>query len=145
MEGMSMTALARNNYLEKTIQYWKHLSPIIHVPQNDDEYEKLAHVLDQLLDIVGDNEAHELMGLVDVISYMIAMYDERNHNEQPIGSGIDALKFLMEQHGLDQSDLKNEIGSQGVVSEILNGKRQLNLSHIKKLANRFHVTPSTFI
>lgn len=51
----------------------------------------------------------------------------------------------MEQHGLDQSDLKNEIGSQGVVSEVLNGKRQFNLTHIKKLAKRFHVTPATFI
>lgn len=140
-----MTALARNHYLEETIQHWKHISPIIHDPQNDDEYEKLASMLDQLLDIVGDNESHELMGLVDVISHMITMYDENHEENLQKGSGIDALKFLMEQHGLEQSDLKNEIGSQGVVSEILNGKRQLNISHIKKLAERFHVTPATFI
>lgn len=140
-----MTALAHNNYLEETIQHWKHISPIIHDPQNDDEYEKLANMLDQLLDIVGDNESHELMGLVDVISHMITQYDENYAEQLQKGSGIEALKFLMEQHGLDQSDFKNEIGSQGVVSEILNGKRQLNLSHIKKLAERFHVTPATFI
>jgi HTH-type transcriptional regulator / antitoxin HigA len=140
-----MTALARNNYLEETIQHWKHISPIIHDPQNEDEYEKLASMLDQLLDIVGDDESHELMGLVDVISHMIIMYDENHEELLQKGSGIDALKFLMEQHGLDQRDLKNEIGSQGVVSEILNGKRQLNISHIKKLAERFHVTPATFI
>jgi len=76
---------------------------------------------------------------------MITMYDENHEEHLQKGSGIDALKFLMEQHGLDQSDLKNEIGSQGVVSEILKGKRQLNISHIKKLAERFHVTPATFI
>lgn len=140
-----MTALARNHYLEETIRHWKHISPIIHEPQNDDEYEKLASMLDQLLDIVGDNESHELMGLVDVISHMITQYDENHEEPSQKGSGIDALKFLMEQHGLDQSDLKSEIGSQGVVSEILNGKRQLNISHIKKLAERFHVTPATFI
>ncbi|MCW8400884.1 helix-turn-helix domain-containing protein [Legionella sp. PATHC038] len=140
-----MTALAHNNYLEETIQHWKHISPIIHDPQNDDEYEKLANMLDQLLDIVGDNESHELMGLVDVISHMITQYDENHAEQLQKGNGIEALKFLMEQHGLDQSDFKNEIGSQGVVSEILNGKRQLNLSHIKKLAERFHVTPATFI
>jgi HTH-type transcriptional regulator / antitoxin HigA len=140
-----MTALARNHYLEETIQHWKHISPIIHDPQNDDEYEKLASMLDQLLDIVGGNESHELMGLVDVISYMITQYDENHEEHLQKGSSIDALKFLMEQHGVDQSDLKNEIGSQGVVSEILNGKRQLNISHIKKLAERFHVTPATFI
>lgn len=140
-----MTALARNHYLEETIQHWKHISPIIHDPQNDDDYEKLASMLDQLLDIVGDNESHELMGLVDVISYMITQYDENHEEHLQKGSGIDALNFLMEQHGLDQGDLKSEIGSQGVVSEILNGKRQLNISHIKKLAERFHVTPATFI
>jgi len=51
----------------------------------------------------------------------------------------------MEQHKLKQNDLKNEIGSQGVVSEVLNGKRQLNVDQIKKLAKRFHVSASTFI
>jgi HTH-type transcriptional regulator/antitoxin HigA len=140
-----MTALAQNDYLEDTIQHWKHISPVIHEPQTDDEYEQLTSMLDRLLDIVGEDESHELMGLVDVISHMISMYDEAHEEQITEGSSIDALKFLMEQHGLDQSDLKNEIGSQGVVSEILNGKRQLNITHIKKLAKRFHVTPATFI
>jgi HTH-type transcriptional regulator/antitoxin HigA len=35
----------------------------------------------------------------------------------------------MEQHGLKQTDLR-EIGSQGVVSEILSGKRDLNVRQI---------------
>jgi len=43
-----------------------------------------------------------------------------------------------------QADLK-EIGSQGVVSEILNGKRSLNVRQIKLLAERFSVSPATFI
>jgi len=46
------------------------------------------------------------------------------------GNSIDALNALMEEHGLKQSDL-SEIGSQGVVSEILSGKRQLNVRQIK--------------
>ena len=118
---------------------------IIHEPQNHAEYEKLANMLDELLDIVGDNESQELMGLVDVISHMISMYDESHQEPLQQESGIVALKFLMEQHGLDQSDFKKEIGSQGVVSEILNGKQSLNLSHIKKLAVRFGEKPATFI
>lgn len=56
-----MTALIHNDYLEKTILHWKHISPVIHDPQNDDEYENLASMLDQLLDIVGDNESHFLI------------------------------------------------------------------------------------
>jgi HTH-type transcriptional regulator/antitoxin HigA len=45
---------------------------------------------------------------------------------------------------LCQSDLP-EIGSQGVVSEILNGKRELNVQQIREMARRFHVPPAVFI
>jgi HTH-type transcriptional regulator / antitoxin HigA len=145
MEEINMTVLAHNDFLENTIHHWKHISPIIHEPQNTDDYEKLSYFLDQLLDKVGANESHELMGLVDVISHMIAMYDEEHAESLKKGTGVDALKFLMEQHVLNQCDLKHEIGSQGVVSEILNGKRQLNVTQIRKLSERFSVSSATFI
>ncbi len=50
----------------------------------------------------------------------------------------------MEQHGLRQSDLP-EVGSQGVVSEILSGRRDLNVRQIRLLAERFHVSAATFV
>jgi len=59
--------------------------------------------------------------------------------------GVTALRFLMDEHGLTQSDFKQEIGSQGVASEILSGHRKLNLKHIKKLAERFKLSPEMFI
>ena len=140
-----MTALARKDFLEYTLQHWKYISPIIHEPQNTDDYEQLSHFLDRLLDKVGEDESHELIGLVDVISHMIAMYDEEHVESLKKATGIDALKFLMKQHALNQRDLKKEVGSQGVVSEILNGKRQLNVEQIRKLSKRFNVSPATFI
>lgn len=48
------------------------------------------------------------------------------------------------QHGLRQSDLP-EIGSQGVVSEILVGKRELNIRQVRALSERFGVSAATFI
>ncbi|HBD7441763.1 TPA: helix-turn-helix domain-containing protein [Legionella pneumophila] len=140
-----MTALAHNDFIQDTIQCWKKISPVIHEPQNTDDYEKLSSLLDNLLDVVGEDESHELMGLIDVISHMISVYDDEHYQFLEEGTGIDALKFLMEQHDLNQNDLKNEIGSQGVVSEILNGKRQLNVTQIRKLSQRFKVSPATFI
>lgn len=142
---MNMTALAHNDFIQDTIQCWKKISPVIHEPQNTDDYEKLSSLLDNLLDVVGEDESHELMGLIDVISHMISVYDDEHYQFLEGGTGIDALKFLMEQHDLNQNDLKNEIGSQGVVSEILNGKRQLNVTQIRKLSKRFKVSPATFI
>jgi HTH-type transcriptional regulator/antitoxin HigA len=50
----------------------------------------------------------------------------------------------MEEHGLTQADL-SEIGSQGVVSEILHGKRELNTRQIKELSKRFGVSPAVFL
>ncbi len=84
--------------------------------------------------LVSDNERHNLMRFVDIVIDQIMR--SATHQE-PLGSGLDALRFLMQQHGLTQSDLKQEIGSQGVVSEIINGRRKLTIKPIKNLAQRF--------
>ena len=109
---------------------------------NNDEYDLLVQRLDELLDIIGENEDNPLMNLVDAISRIISEYDEKHF--QISANGIDALKFLMESRNLKQSDL-HEIGSQGVVSEILNEKRKLNLRQVKILSKLFNVSPETFI
>jgi HTH-type transcriptional regulator/antitoxin HigA len=83
------------------------------------------------------------MGLVDLLSQLIAEYED-DRSQDVRGKGIDALLFLMETNHLNQSDL-SEIASQGVMSEILNRKRALNLRQIKLLAKRFNVDPSTFL
>ncbi|MFA7391115.1 MAG: helix-turn-helix domain-containing protein [Pigmentiphaga sp.] len=54
------------------------------------------------------------------------------------------LQFLMEQHGLKQSDL-SEVGSQSVVSQILSGRRMLNARQVAALAARFGVGADVFL
>lgn len=129
--------------LAQAIKHWAYLAPVVKQPHNRKEYQALVASLDELLDLVGDDENHHLMGLVDIISQLIAAY-ESTQVEKIKGRGVDALKYFMEAHGLKQTDLA-AIGSQGVVSEILHGKRALNLRQIKWLAKRFHVDPATFI
>ncbi len=46
-----MAALAKNNFID-TIQHWKHIAPVIHEPQNANDYNKLSSFLDKLLDMV---------------------------------------------------------------------------------------------
>lgn len=60
-------------------------------------------------------------------------------------SGIDVVRFLMDQNGLNQKDLIEILGGKSSVSEILHGKRLLNLQHIKALSDEFNVNPATFI
>jgi HTH-type transcriptional regulator / antitoxin HigA len=99
--------------------------------------------LNYLLDLVEDNETHPLYSLLDTLGILIEGYD-REHYQIEDSPPQEILAFLMSEHNLSQGDLP-EIGSQGVVSEILSGKRELNLRQIKALAKRFNVSPVTFI
>jgi HTH-type transcriptional regulator/antitoxin HigA len=108
------------------------------------EYERMVKLLDALVDQVGDNERHELAGLLDVVSVLIERYEE-GQMSIPNASPIAVLRFLMEQHGLRQSDLREELGSQGVTSEILNGRRKINARQARALADRFNVSASSFL
>jgi HTH-type transcriptional regulator / antitoxin HigA len=111
--------------------------------RNEHEYDLAIERLNRLLDEVGTDEQHPLYTLLDTLGTLIHAYEEEHH-PIPDCSGADVLRFLMEEHGLTQSDLP-EIGSQGVISEILRGKRELNVRQIRALAKRFHVSPGVFI
>jgi HTH-type transcriptional regulator / antitoxin HigA len=108
-----------------------------------EEYEQAITVLDNILDEIGQNENDPLADLAETLALSIESYEEA-HTTIPEFFGPEILKFLMEEHGLTQSDLP-EIGSQGVVSEILSGKRKLNVNQIAQLAKRFAVSPAVFI
>jgi HTH-type transcriptional regulator/antitoxin HigA len=111
--------------------------------RDESHYERMTVMLEALLDEAASDEQHPAMGLVDIIGDLIEDY-ETEHHLVPEGTGVQALKFLMEQHGLKQGDL-SEIGSQGVISEIIAGKREMNIRQIRKLSERFGVSPATFI
>lgn len=95
------------------------------------------------MDEIGTNEKHALYGLLDTLGTLIRAYEEK-HYPMPDVSGAEMLRYFMEEHDLRQTDL-SEIGSQGVVSEILNGTRELNVRQIRALAKRFHVSPAVFV
>ena len=111
--------------------------------RDEAHYARMTEMLEALLDETEGDEFHPAMGLVDIVGDLIEDY-ESEHLRLPKASGVQALKFLMEQHGLKQSDL-SEIGSQGVVSEILAGKRDLNIRQVRVLSERFGVSAATFV
>ncbi len=129
--------------LEKVVPIWPQMSSILSVPHDQKSYEHLVSILDSLIDEVGEKENHQLSGLMEVVGNLIESYEndqEYIKNAEPIS----VLKELMDQHGLTQKDLV-EVGSQGVVSEILSGKRELNVRQIRSLATRFSVSAAVFI
>jgi HTH-type transcriptional regulator/antitoxin HigA len=132
-----------NIQLKEIAKVWSDIQPIFSVPHNEKDYNKLVNLLDSLIDEVGDNENHPLTSLMETIGTLIETYESQHVNEID-GNPIDTLNSLMEEHGLKQSDI-SEIGSQGVVSEILSGRRQLNVRQIKILSKRFRVSPAVFV
>lgn len=132
-----------NTELKEIVKVWPDIQPIFSVPHNEKDYNRLVNLVDSLVDEVGNNENHPLASLMETIGSLIETHESLNIDEVE-GNPIDALCSLMEEHGLKQSDLSG-IGSQGVVSEILSGKRQLNVRQIRMLSKRFKVSPAVFI
>jgi HTH-type transcriptional regulator/antitoxin HigA len=131
--------------MQKLLPAWEQFRAATDISTIRDEghYARMTQMLESLLDEAGGDEHHPVMGLVDIVGDLIEDYEAEQH-QLPEVSGIDALKFLMAQHGLKQGDLQ-EIGSQGVVSEILTGKRELNVRQVRALSQRFGVSTATFL
>jgi HTH-type transcriptional regulator/antitoxin HigA len=125
----------------RTLRNPERYAPLLAI-RNAREYDAAVAQLNQLVDEVGDNSKDPRYRFVDTLSVLIEAYDEEHH-KLPDASAVEMLRFLMQQHGLSQGDLP-EVGSQGVVSEILRGKRELNVRQIQALAERFHLPAGAF-
>lgn len=132
-----------NTQIEQAATMWPAVQEIFSVPHSEKEYERLVALLDGIVDEVGEDEAHPLASLMETLGSLVTTY-ESNHLPDLGGSPLEVLTTLMGEHGLKQSELQ-EIGSQGVVSEILSGRRSLNIRQIKKLSKKFHVSPAVFL
>ena len=83
--------------------------------------------------------------LFDLLANLLEDYERRTLFPLAKSDPVDTLKFLMAENDLRQSDLKDIFGSQGNVSEVLNGKREINLHHAKLLATKFNTSVNLFI
>ena len=108
------------------------------------QHERMVALMNQILDVVGENERHPLAGLLDLVGDLVAGYEARAY-PVPDAAPREVLQLLMKEHGLTQTALRDELGGQSVVSDILKGKREINSRQAKALAARFGVSPAAFI
>jgi len=93
----------------------------------------------------GDKRSPEETRLLDLLVTLIEDFEEKAY---PMGESVkpaDMLRSLMEEHQLKQTDMLDIFGSQGVVSQVLNGKREVSKAQAKKLAKRFRLPVDVFI
>lgn len=131
-----------NSTLQTMKESWQPLAPFVSVPYTEADYQERVALLNELIDEVGENEQHSLASLLDIVAIAVSSY-EQSHYPVPTSTPQNVLVYLMSEHHIKQSDLP-EIGSQGVVSEVLCGKRQLNARQIHALSQRFGVSADVF-
>ena len=142
-----MSAVIERHLDLKSVQSaWRGLNKLVPLGPitSERDYRRRLRVMDDLLDRIGADESHSLMPLLDLVSRQIEAY-EAEHHALPEATPAATLRYLMEQHGLKQTDLADELGGQSIVSAILNGKRELNARQVKALARRFNVSPVAFL
>jgi HTH-type transcriptional regulator/antitoxin HigA len=129
------TPLAAHDYLELVRQF--PLRPL----RSDREYALAARILDRL--VVRDDLTRGESDYLNALTRFVEDYDDARHPAAEFAaSPLEVLRHLMEQRSMNTSDLGRLIGSKGVASEILSGKRELSKSQIKLLAQHFAVSPA---
>ncbi|RPI26099.1 MAG: helix-turn-helix domain-containing protein [Acidobacteria bacterium] len=113
------------------------------VIRSEEENQRLIAEL-QGLDERYDELSPEEREYADLLTVLVEAFEERNY---ALGGSTPAtrLRSLMDEHGLRQRDLLETLGSRGIVSEVVNGKRAISKTQAKKLAVLFHVSADLFL
>jgi HTH-type transcriptional regulator/antitoxin HigA len=112
--------------------------------KSDREHALAQRLLDRLV-----GRADLSPGQIDYVAGLarfVADY-EREHRKSALGhlSPVEVVRHLMAENDMTTSELGDVLGSRGLASEVLNGKRGLSKMLIAKLAERFHVDPALFL
>jgi HTH-type transcriptional regulator / antitoxin HigA len=111
--------------------------------RDESHYLRMVATLEALLDEAAGDEQHPAMGLIDIVGDLIEDY-EAGESPLPEATGVGALAFLMEQHGLVAADLP-EIGDEAQIEEVLAQRRELDVRQLRALSQRFGVSPGIFV
>ncbi|MEX0734608.1 MAG: transcriptional regulator [Steroidobacteraceae bacterium] len=97
--------------------------------KTEDDYNNALVRVAELMDAEPDSEAGAEL---DVLATLVDAYESKHF---PIDSPdpVEAILFRMDQMGIDRKDLEPFLGGRNRVSEVLNRKRDLSITQIKKL------------
>jgi HTH-type transcriptional regulator / antitoxin HigA len=113
---------------------------------SEETYNKTLEALGQLMD-KGENATPEEISMMNLLAILIEIYEDEKISKMDLEEVTpqEVLNHLMEAQDLKQSDLLPVFGSKGIISEVVNGKRQISKNQAKKLGEFFSVSPVLFI
>ncbi len=116
---------------------------------SEDDNERALETVQTLMAI--ESRSPEEDSLLELLVQLIEHFEEEHYSFEDVAAqGTLAnprsiLLHLMEEHDLKQADLVGIIGSRGVVSEVVNGKREISKAQASALSQLFHVDLGLFI
>ena len=133
-----------NARIDTALAHWAYVAPLLKPAKTRVQYQALVESLDAVLDAGGADEANPLARLAAMLGDLVSAYEQAHHPMPPAMSAVETLRWFMERDQLRQGDLP-EIGNQAKVSEILSGRRAINLRQARALAARFSVPLELFV
>ena len=102
-----------------------------HVLRNDEEYEAAIAEIERLVDedVEAGSDGYDQL---EFLSVLVEHYEDKRYPMWAV-TPQQAVAFMLEQKGLDRSDLDEEMGGKRRVSEFLSGKRELSKAQIEGL------------
>ena len=133
--------------IKKRTQELFSAAPFLQEISNQDEYESALALLDELIE---DYEIYR--PLIEMVSSAVSRWEDSSEEFRAFNERLDAtdscravLRVLMDQYRLTLSDFEKEIGKKSMMSQVMNGHRNLTVNHIGALSKRFGVSPEIFI
>jgi HTH-type transcriptional regulator/antitoxin HigA len=109
---------------------------------SEEEYDRALAAIEKLM--ADKKRLPEQTAILKLLVALVEDYESIHYSMEP-SSPHEILEHLMESGGIKQADLVGILGSRGVVSEVVNGKRSISKAQAKALGTFFHVSPSLFI
>ena len=107
----------------------------------EDDYQKSLDRIEEIFDAKpGSEEGDEL----EILGILVDEY-EKKHFPIEAPKPVEAIKFRMDQLGMEQKDLARLLSSKSRASEILSGKRSLSLRQIKILYRKLGIPAEVLI
>ena len=108
-------------------------------------YANTLEVIDRLMAVAKLTKGQALY--LETLVQLVQAYEAERHAIDTTGlTGLDSLKHLLEENQMNASDLARLLGLHSSLgAKVLQGERSLTVDHIRKLAERFKVSPGLFL
>ena len=112
--------------------------------RTEEDYARAIALLDDLVPL--DRPSAAERDFIDIMLPVVEAYESRHHRfEAAPLAPLDLLRSLMEDQGMNASDLGRLLGARSLGGAILRGERELSKTHIRILAERFKMNPAVFL